>query len=127
MPREFSRVDRIEGAIHRALAELLSREVADRRLAHLTISRVRVSRDLAHAKVYVTGFPDAAEGEASWQALRHATGFLRSGLAHRLLMRTVPELRFVRDTSLVEGNRLAALIEGAAAAPAQEGGEGIDE
>jgi len=127
MPREFSRVDRVEEAIHRVLAELLRREVADPRLAHLTVSRVRVSRDLAHAKVYVTGLPEAAAGEAGLRALRHAAGFLRSGLAQRVQMRAVPELRFVRDTSLADGNRLAALIQSVSASAEEEGGGKGDE
>jgi ribosome-binding factor A len=120
MPREFSRVDRVEEAIHRALAEMLQREVSDPRLAHLTVSRVRVSRDLAHAKVYFSAPEDGPASKATLQALGRATGFLRSGIARRLLMRTVPELRFVRDTSLAEGNRLAALIEGVSHAAGDE-------
>ena len=121
MPREFSRVDRVEEAIHRALAELLLREVSDRRLARLTVSRVKVSRDLAHAKVYVMAPEEGPAAREVWRALVHAGGYLRSGVARRLLMRTVPELHFVRDTSLVEGNRLAALIETVARAPGEPG------
>jgi ribosome-binding factor A len=125
MPREFSRVERVEEAIHRAIAEVLLREVADPRIAHLTVSRVKVSRDLAYARVYVTGLADGGGGEDALRALRRAAGFLRSGVARRLLMRTVPELRFVRDTSLADGNRLAALIEEVSdAAPPEETGQG---
>jgi ribosome-binding factor A len=114
VPREFSRVDRVEEAIHRAVAELLLREVGDPRIAHLTVSRVRVSRDLTHAKVYVVVPDDGQAARDALRGLRHAGGFLRSGVARRLMMRTVPELQFVPDTSLAEGNRLAALIESAA-------------
>jgi len=114
MPREFSRVERIEEAIHRAIAEMLQREVADPRLAHLTVSRVKVSRDLAHAKVYVMTLDEGPSAQEAWRALRRAAGFLRSGVARRLMMRSVPELHFVGDTSLADGNRLAALIAGVA-------------
>jgi ribosome-binding factor A len=116
MPREFGRVDRLEEAIHRILAEMLQREVADRRLAHVTVSRVRLSRDLAHATVHVTVPLEGAGAEETLRALRHAGGFLRRGVARSLTMRTVPDLRFVLDTALVDGNRLQALIEGAVAA-----------
>lgn len=115
MPREFSRVDRVEEAIHRGIADMLRREVGDPRLALLTVSRVKVSRDLAHAKIYLSSLTDGAAGDAAFAALRHAAGFLRSGLARRLKMRTVPELSFVRDTSLADGNRLVALIDEATA------------
>ena len=80
------------------------------------MSSVEVSRDLAHAKVYVTFLDEDEEAsQPALKALARAAGFLRSGLARRLKLRTVPELRFVLDTSILRGERLRALIEDAVA------------
>jgi len=70
---------------------------------HLTVSRVKVSRDLAHAKIYVMTLDEGPSAQEAWRALRRAAGFLRSGVARRLMMRSVPELHFVGDTSLADG------------------------
>ncbi len=91
---------------------MLRREVRDPRLAAVTVAAVKVSRDLAHAKIYVT-FMDLEEAQVAsgMQALTHATGFLRSGLARRIKMRAVPELRFIHDTSVSHGLHLSELID----------------
>ena len=91
---------------------MLRREVSDPRLADVTVAAVKVSRDLSQAKIYVT-FLDLDEHNvvSGMQALTHATGFLRSGLARRIKMRAVPELRFIHDTSVSRGLHLSELIE----------------
>lgn len=91
---------------------MLLREVQDPRLAGITVSAVEVSRDLAHARVYVTflGTDDKAV-ETGLQGLEHAAGFLRSLLAKRLKIRTVPDLHFIHDISIIRGARLSALID----------------
>ncbi len=115
MPREFSRTQRVAEEVQRILAEMLQREVSDPRLARITISAVEVSRDLAHAKIFVSCLDEAEEPAEVLRGLRHAAGFLRTGLAKRLNTRTVPELRFVHDTSISDGSRLSALIDRAVA------------
>jgi len=102
--------------IQREIAEILRREVSDPRLARATVSGVEVSRDMAHAKVYVTFLEmDENAAEADLHALERASGFLRSGLARRLQIRSVPDLQFIHDTSAARGIRLDALIEDALA------------
>ncbi len=91
---------------------MLRRDVSDPRLATVTVAAVKVSRDLAHAKVYVTFLePDLGRVASGMEALKHAAGFLRSGLARRVKMRAVPELRFVHDTSVSQGLHLSELID----------------
>jgi ribosome-binding factor A len=116
MPREFSRTERLGDQIQRELATLLELEVKDPKLGMVTVTAVKVSRDLAHAKVYVTALGDAAQVADSMGALHRAAGFLRSALAKRLLVRTTPSLNFVYDTSVERGARLSALIDSALAA-----------
>jgi ribosome-binding factor A len=114
MPKEFSRSIRLGDQIQRELAELLEREVKDPQIGMVTITAVKVTRDLAHAKIYVTVMGDARE--ESLQALQRASGFLRSALASRLRVRIVPTIHFVYDVSLDRGIRIGALIDAAVAA-----------
>nr|VFK27347.1 MAG: ribosome-binding factor A [Candidatus Kentron sp. MB]VFK33599.1 MAG: ribosome-binding factor A [Candidatus Kentron sp. MB]VFK76276.1 MAG: ribosome-binding factor A [Candidatus Kentron sp. MB] len=114
MPREFSRSERMSYQIQRELAALLLRDVSDPRLQNLTISEVRVNRDLAQATVYFTGQDNIAKTEETLAALRQASGFFRKNLANRLRARGVPKLKFVYDHHLDRANQLVALIDEAA-------------
>ena len=115
MPKEYSRTRRVAEQIQRELAVLVQRELNDPRIGLVTISAVDVAPDFSHAKVYVT-FLDDAQGRAeTLQVLAKAAGYLRSCLARRLFMRSVPELRFLYDDSVSRGNELSALIDEAVA------------
>jgi ribosome-binding factor A len=116
MAREFSRSRRVGEQMQRELALLIQRELKDPRLGMVTVSGVEVTRDFAHAKVFVTVLSDdAAQVAQSIEALRHAAGFLRRELGRRMLARTIPELHFVHDTSVERGSRLSSLIDQAVA------------
>ncbi|RFA38133.1 30S ribosome-binding factor RbfA [Alkalilimnicola ehrlichii] len=98
--------------IQRELAELIRDEVRDPRVGMVTVSGVDVTRDLAHAKVYVTPLGgNREEGVELAEALNHASSFLRKLLGQRLRLRTVPALKFVYDESFERGARLSALID----------------
>jgi ribosome-binding factor A len=107
MTGDFHRNDRLNKQIARMLAEILIRETSDPRLQQMTITRVEVTSDLAHAKVYYT----VVENDPSVaQALSKAAGFFRSQIALRLSLRTVPALKFLYDDRLVKAQRIADLI-----------------
>ncbi|NNC55493.1 MAG: 30S ribosome-binding factor RbfA [Pseudomonadales bacterium] len=117
MPREFKRAERVADFVRRELAQLLQREVRDPRASGAVINEVVVSRDISHAKVYVT-FLDAAtadEARRSLKALNGAAGFLRSQLAKVSEMRSTPKLQFYYDQSVRDGEYLSRLIDSALA------------
>lgn len=111
MPRDFSRASRLGDQIQRELSELIRNEVRDPGLGLVTVTSVDVSRDLSHAKVYVSTLEGDEALAQSLRALTRAAGFLRSRLARMLDARTVPELHFVHDESVERGVRLSRLID----------------
>ncbi|HEY8084306.1 MAG TPA: 30S ribosome-binding factor RbfA [Methylophilaceae bacterium] len=108
MAKEFSRSQKVAEQIRRELADLLQFEVKDPRVVGATITEVEVTGDLAHAKTFFSTREDAA---AALAGLEKAAGFLRSQLAKRLMLRTVPQLHFVHDTSIERGFQLSQLID----------------
>ena len=80
MPENFTRARRVGDQIRRDLAELISREVADPRVRGALVSDVEVSRDLAHANVYII-CPADNDSAACLEGLGRANGFLRRRLA----------------------------------------------
>lgn len=122
MPREYPRAWRVGEQIQRELSELIRSEVKDPRVGMVTIMGVDVSADLAHAKVYVSSLEPAHELDEAVAALNRAAGFLRGRLGRRLRIRTVPELRFLRDDSVERGVRLTHLIDEVVAKERGRGG-----
>ena len=110
MPRDFPRTRRVGDQIQRELAELMRDELKDPRLGMTSISAVEVSRDMSHAKVYVSVLGDASSAEESVAVLNSASGFLRHKLGKMLHIRMIPRLHFYLDRSLEEGARIGALI-----------------
>ncbi|MDH4571738.1 30S ribosome-binding factor RbfA [Salinicola acroporae] len=115
--REFKRTDRVADQLQQELAVLIQREIKDPRLGMVTVSSVKVSRDLGYADIYVTllGENDSARVKENLAVLKRAAGFLRSQIARRIKLRHVPELRFHYDESVVRGHKLSALIDEAVA------------
>jgi ribosome-binding factor A len=111
MPREFDRAARLGSQIRRDLAGLLQREIADPRLASVTVSEVEVARDLTCARVHVQMSP-GEDHEETLRALRRAARYLRTRLAGRLRVRNVPELRFEHDRSPETASRIERLLAG---------------
>jgi ribosome-binding factor A len=111
MPREFSRSLRVAEQLQRELAVLIRDEVKDPRLGMVSISGVEVSRDMAHAKIFVSVLGEGQVAKESLEVLTRAASFLRRELGRRMLLRSVPQLRFIHDRSLEEGARMSALID----------------
>ncbi len=106
-----TRAHRIAERIRRELAEMLLTQIADPRLAPITVTDVEVDRELAFATVYVSTVEGGPHREEILAALRKARGHLRSQLAAKIELRAFPDLRFRFDTSQDRGARVEALLE----------------
>ncbi|QQD17705.1 30S ribosome-binding factor RbfA [Spongiibacter nanhainus] len=111
--KEFSRTDRISDFLKRELGTLIQMELRDPRIGMVSVTDAEVSRDLSHAKIYVTvmGKDDAESAAESIAALNKAAGFLRSQIARVNNARTTPQLRFYFDSSIGRGQHLSNLIQ----------------
>jgi ribosome-binding factor A len=110
MPRDFKRSERVAGQLRRDLAKLIQLEIKDPEVGFVSLSDVEVTRDLSHAKVFITVF-DPEKAATSLKALRRASVFLRRRLGQELRLRHVPELHFVHDDSVEQGSRIDGLID----------------
>lgn len=121
MAKEYSRTQRVADQMQRELALLIQREVRDPRLGMVTVTAVEVSRDLAHAKVFVTLMnKDSAEDIAmNLEILKDSAGYLRMLLGRSMKLRSVPSLHFSYDESVRRGVHLSSLIERAVAEDSQ--------
>jgi ribosome-binding factor A len=113
--KEFSRTARIADFLKRELGSFIQKELRDPRLGMVSVIDAQVSRDLSHAKIYVTvmGKDTAEEAKESLAVLNKAAGFLRSQVAKINNARTTPQLRFYYDTSINRGQHISKLIQDA--------------
>ena len=116
MKKTSQRARRVGDEIQRDLADLLRTEVKDPRVGPVTITAVEVTSDLSHARIFVTHLAGREHADEAVKALQHTAGFLRSALAHRLSLYSVPQLHFAYDDSIEKGMRLSQLIDDAVAA-----------
>ena len=115
MKKHSQRAQRVGEQIQRELAELLRDHVKDPRVGRVTVTAVEVSSDLSHAKVFVTHLAGAEHADEAVTALQRTAGFLRTELAHRMQLYSVPQLHFVYDDSIESGMRMSQLIDDALA------------
>jgi ribosome-binding factor A len=104
------RQEKLGELITAELSDLIRTRVKDPRVGFASITRVEVSGDLRHAKVFVSVMGTDEEQAATIKGLKNAGGFLRHELAQRLTLRYMPELAFKLDTSIEEGARILDLI-----------------
>ncbi|GMU73450.1 MAG: 30S ribosome-binding factor RbfA [Burkholderiales bacterium] len=119
--RRTPRSARIGDEIQRELMALLRDEVKDPRVGRVTVTHVEVTSDLSHAKVLVTDLAGRDHAAETVAALSRTAGFLRSELARRLSLYTVPQLAFVYDDSIEAGMELSRLIDRALAEDRKRG------
>ncbi len=113
MAKQYSRTQRIGDQIQRELATLIPQEVRDPRLGFITITGVDVSRDVGHAKVFITVMGENSPEviKESLDVLKDTAGYLRMLLGKAMKLRSVPSLHFHYDQSITRGAMLSALIE----------------
>ncbi len=116
MAREFSRARRVGEQMRRELSVLLQQSVKDPRIGMVSLSEVRVTHDLSHARIYISLLDKSQDVDTTVDLLNKASSFLRRELAQRMRLRIVPGLRFVYDESIERGANLEALIEASVAA-----------
>ncbi|MEA1977974.1 MAG: 30S ribosome-binding factor RbfA [Chloroflexota bacterium] len=106
-----ARARKIAERIHEELTDILNRNVADPRLAMITITDVDVDRELAYAQIYVVASGDDERMDEVLAGLEAAEGYLRSQLASRIQLRSFPQLRFRWDASHERGARIEELLD----------------
>jgi ribosome-binding factor A len=102
---------RIDEAIRQVIGEALAQELKDPRIGFVTVTAVKTSTDLRHARVYVSVFGPEAEQDATLAGLQSAHGILQGRVAAELRLKRTPELQFELDHTAERAARLEALLD----------------
>jgi ribosome-binding factor A len=104
------RVQKVAEAIREVVGMAILAELNDPRISDVTVTRVEVSADLRHAKVFVSVLGDEKHQNLSLRGLQHAAGFLQSKIATRIELRYTPKLLFVLDMGVKHSIEIARIL-----------------
>ncbi|MDB9375033.1 30S ribosome-binding factor RbfA [Nodularia sphaerocarpa] len=106
------RISRVAELIKREVSQMLLHGIKDDRVGTgmVSVTYVDVSGDLQHAKVYVSIYGTEEAKSETMAGLKSATGFVRSELGSRVRLRRTPEVIFIEDDSIEEGNKVLSLL-----------------
>lgn len=107
--KSFHRTDRVSAQLRRELGTLVREAVQEHGLPSVSVSDVEVTRDMAHAKVFVTALQEERSAEAV-KGLKAIAPEIRYRLARAVKLRHVPELHFHYDDSVDRGERIDNLL-----------------
>jgi ribosome-binding factor A len=106
-----SRPERVADQIRAEVSGMIARDLRDPGIGFITITKVQVSPDLQHARVYYTSLGDPAARRNTGRALERASPFMRRQIGQRLRLRRTPELDFVFDESIEHQDRVEQLLQ----------------
>ena len=105
------RMRRVDEAVRAVLSDAIARNLQDPRVGFVTVTGVKTSSDLRHARVYVSVLGDEAARDDAIAGLRHSRGFLQAQINSQLRMKRTPHLDFVYDDTAERAARLTRLID----------------
>ena len=105
------RIDRVNGLLRQEISRVLATELRDPRLSSLvSITHVKTSADLHHAKVYVSVLAEPSVKKTTLQGLKSAAGFIGRTMRGHLTLRNIPQLEFYLDESIEHGAGVLEII-----------------
>jgi ribosome-binding factor A len=107
----IGRMRRVDEAVRQVLGDALARDVKDPRVGFVTVTAVKTSPDLRHARVYVSVLGTGQDREATLAGLRSAHGYLQRRVADELEFKRTPTLEFVYDETTDRAFRLEELLD----------------
>ena len=119
-----SRPECVADLVRTEISDLLRRSVNDPGVGFVTITRVRVTSDLQHARVFFTTLGDEDRRQQSNRALERATPFLRRQIGRRLTLKRTPVITFHFDESIEHQARVEQLLEDLKISPSTHNEDG---
>ncbi|NGX57601.1 MAG: Ribosome-binding factor A [Chlamydiae bacterium] len=106
------RVDRLNSLLKEVISEVIQKDVKNPHINKLvTVTRVSITNDLRHAKVYISVIGENESKLKTLEALNQASGFIAINSSKKVSMRYFPELRFILDDSVEQHAHIEKLLE----------------
>ena len=104
------RIDKVQEFIKQEVSQIIQKDMKDPRVGFVTVTDVEMTRDLRHAKIFLSLMGSDEQKTATWEGLNRALGFMRSEIGKRIRLRCTPELSLHLDRSLDYSNNIQKLL-----------------
>jgi ribosome-binding factor A len=118
------RPERVQEALRQEISKIVQSEVSDSRIGFITITKVELTKDLRHAKVYFSILGDNKDKTLALKGLNSAKGYIKNIIGDRIKLRFMPEIIFKIDESLAYTKEIYDLLD---RIKAEKKGEGDNE
>ncbi|MBU5590650.1 30S ribosome-binding factor RbfA [Clostridium sp. MSJ-4] len=103
---------RINEEVRKEVSDIIRNQLKDPRInAMVSVTDVKVTKDLRYAKVYVSIFGDDEQKKDTFNALKSSSGFIRKEVGSRVKLRYTPEIMIELDESIEQGMHIDSLLE----------------
>lgn len=106
-----TRQEKVKELLRAEISDIIRKEIKDPRLGFVTITDAQVSKDLRHAKIFISVMGDDEAKKTSLGILQKTAGFIRHEFGQRAAMKTIPELMFTLDQAVETGARIFELLQ----------------
>ncbi len=104
------RVEKLQEEIKHAVGNILLRDMHNPHLGFVTVTSVKLTPDLRHARIYISVLGSKSQVEDSWEALKKSQAYIRHSLAQKVRMRYVPEIELFPDTTMQYSAHIQGII-----------------
>lgn len=109
--KSFTRADRVAGEIQRVVSEILKKDINDPRVKSVSISGVKVTKDIRNARIYFIMTEGKYTKEDAAEGFKSALGYIKRSLATQLGLRYMPGINFYYDESFDYGSHIDNIIK----------------
>lgn len=105
------RTEMVASSLQRAISKIVQNEIKDPRLGMVTITTVKVSRDLKNATVYASALGNENEVKTSMKTLKKSLGFIKNRIKNYMKIRYIPDINIVLDDTARNAQRMETIIK----------------
>jgi ribosome-binding factor A len=105
-----TRPGRVQEAIRQEVATIIQNEIKDPRIGFLTVTKVELSKDLRHARVYFSTLGETKDKQLALKGLNSAKGYIKGRLSDKIKLRYMPDIAFRIDDTLEHTQRIFELM-----------------
>ena len=106
-----TRQEKVQELLKTEISDIIRREIKDPRVGFVTITDAEVTKDMRHAKVFISVLGDESQKAETLAVLQRAAGYIRSEFSRRAAMKTVPDIVFKMDVAVEHGHRIFELLQ----------------
>ena len=107
----MNRARKLEIDLQREISFIINSKLKDPRIGFVTVTDVKLSPDYHYLDIFVSIMGEERVKNDSMKGLNQCEGFIKKNLKERFRLRTIPDIKFIYDTSIEQGMKITTILE----------------